>query len=428
MIRDGELRRAQLRARRRETLTFAGVGALAVAIVGVIALAVVTGPQQGDDDDDAASVTESGADATEAPEGTAPAATTGDTEAATDTTSAAGAETTAAGATETTSAEAETGDTAAGTPPAVPDHTTIGGSVTHDGVLPGLLPISLAVRVDASVIFEAPASGTSCGPTAVSVSYERFDPIPDIPVVHWRVAGVSGEAPMTIGERPTLALATVGPFPAETLDAGDAHELLIFITTSGEAEVLRRADGRAAGLRLSRTRDVAPNLSRPSRHGRGHSRTDPLGGPLGDEQRGFLEGVSDVDHAVDAARPPLGTGAQRAAGHGRAEGVRSVGAGRSRGAPSPAVLRSGHAGDRSAAGPARRAGDVADTGRAPHGRRLLGVLPVVGPARPHAAARPVDGASIGPQPLQADDRRAAAPCRGDRSPSPGSRSALPWCR
>ncbi len=239
VIRDGDLRRAQLRARRRETLTFAGVGALAVAIVGVIALAVVTGPQQGDDDDDAASVTESGADATEAPAGTAPAATTGDTEAATDTTSAAGAETTAAEATETTSAEAETE-----TPQRVLRRrcrTTPRSAAASPttACCRGCCRSALAVRVNESIIFEAPASGTPCGPTTVSVSYERFDPIPDIPIVHWRVAGVSGEAPMTIGDRPTLALATVGPFPAETLDAGVAHELLIFITTSGEAEVLR---------------------------------------------------------------------------------------------------------------------------------------------------------------------------------------------
>jgi hypothetical protein len=49
----------------------------------------------------------------------------------------------------------------------------------------------------------------------------------------------AAEAPMTIDERPNLARTTVGPFPAETLDAGVAYELLIFITTAGETEVLR---------------------------------------------------------------------------------------------------------------------------------------------------------------------------------------------
>ena len=188
----------------------------------------MTSPQQGDDDDAASEATEAAAEdttaATEAPTGTdAPAATE-----AAGTTSAAGAA--------TTEATEDTGVEVQGT---LPDHTTIGGSVTFDGVVPGLLPVSAAVRIGEPIIFEAPASGTACLPTTVAVSYERFDPIPDIPVVHWRVAGVSGEAPMTIGDRPTLAVATVGPFPAETLDAGVAHELLIFVTTSGETEVLR---------------------------------------------------------------------------------------------------------------------------------------------------------------------------------------------
>jgi hypothetical protein len=78
------------------------------------------------------------------------------------------------------------------------------------------------------VIWEEPEGGAPCGPSTIDVRFNQGTTLV-APVVHWEVAGVRGDAPMTITLRET-ATATVGPFPADTLEDGTNHEMLVYVT------------------------------------------------------------------------------------------------------------------------------------------------------------------------------------------------------
>ena len=226
VIREGHRRREQRRQRQRAVL-YGAMGAAAITLIVVAGL--LTNPATGDDDDAAtdtgaaagtaaagpttslgAQVTEPAA--TEAPEGTeAPAETTGD----------GGAATTAVEGT-----AAETGGTEAAAGTTMVPHTTIGGPI-------GVLAPSTEVSVNPPAISEQASTPTVCGPSLVAVTYRPGTLPMRAPVVHWETAGVVGEAPMVVVGG--YATATVGPFAAETLDAGVVHELLVWVTDDDAA-------------------------------------------------------------------------------------------------------------------------------------------------------------------------------------------------
>ena len=78
------------------------------------------------------------------------------------------------------------------------------------------------------MIWEQPASGANCGPITSVVQMRVPDVTPGTPVVHWEVAGMRGEAPMEV--RGQTAIATIGPFPSDTLASDTTHEVLVYVT------------------------------------------------------------------------------------------------------------------------------------------------------------------------------------------------------
>jgi hypothetical protein len=204
-IREGA-RRVEARLRRQRMVLVGGASVAAVALIVVAASQLDL--QMSDDDDSAGGTT-----ATTAAGGTS-AGTTG--------TEAPGS-TAAPGTTAAPATTAAAGTTAGGAASTVPDYTTIGGPIAAQ-------PPNL-VTVTPVVVWEQPVSGPECGATLLTITFDPSSPPPKAAVVHWETSGVRDQAPMQItaiaGRR---ARATIGPFPAETLETGTNHEVLIYVT------------------------------------------------------------------------------------------------------------------------------------------------------------------------------------------------------
>ena len=202
-MREGFRRREQ-RAKRQRATVYGGAGAAVVALIALVAVQS-QGPseQAGDEAAPAATTAPAAAEATVAP--ATAALTTPETEEAPVTEAPA---TTFAEAAETTAPN---------------NYTTVSGSIAEQ-------PVSIAVKVAPTVIFEQPAGGAGCGPTTVDVAFLPPGAEPVSPVVHWMVAAARGEAPMDTTN--VVARGAVGPFAADTLDDGAQHEVLIYVTDS----------------------------------------------------------------------------------------------------------------------------------------------------------------------------------------------------
>lgn len=218
-IREGTRRHAA-RVRRQQTVLYGGMGVFAVGLIVVGAL-IATNSDDGDDDDSAGAATTAGG-------GTATSAAPATTASGAGVTGALG--TTAAPATEAPALTAPTGtEAAATTAPAAettfPDYTTISGPIaarpSNDEVI--IFPIT---------IWEQPAEGPECGPTTYLVTFQPGELTPRAPVAHWETAGVRDEVPMVLDE--FRAHASVGPFPADTLEEGVTHEVLVYVTEGDE--------------------------------------------------------------------------------------------------------------------------------------------------------------------------------------------------
>ena len=201
-MRDGFRRREQ-RAKRQRAAVYGGAGSAVVALIALIALQG-QGPSEQAGDEAAPAATTAPAAAAEATVAPATAAlTTPETEEAPVTEAPA---TTFAEAAETTAPN---------------NYTTVSGSIAEQ-------PVSIAVKVAPTVIFEQPAAGAGCGPTTVDVAFLPPGADPVSPVVHWMVAAAQGEAPMDTTN--VVARGAIGPFAADTLDDGAQHEVLIYVT------------------------------------------------------------------------------------------------------------------------------------------------------------------------------------------------------
>jgi hypothetical protein len=208
-MREGR-RRGEVRARRQRAFVYGGLGAAAVALIVYIGAASRSLPDE-EAGDDAASATTEAAVTAEAAATTAAAPTTAATTAAPETTAAATEET----------AAATTAPPVTEAPATTSPFTTVGGSIAEQ-------PVSAAVEVSPTFIFEEPPPGLACGPSMLEVEFIPPGGELGAPVVHWEVAGVQGDAPMIIAG--VAAEGTVGPFPADTLDSGTRHEVLIYVT------------------------------------------------------------------------------------------------------------------------------------------------------------------------------------------------------
>jgi hypothetical protein len=209
-MREG-FRRRERRAKRQRAVLYGGVGAAVVALFVVIAVQSERAPEEAGDGAAAEPTLEAPAATTEA----APATTAAPTEAPATAAPTEAPATTAPEATSATSAAAAT---------TAPNYTTVSGSIAA-------LPVSGDVIVTLSTIWEQASSGTECGPTTLGVLFRPQGVEVRSPVVHWEVAGVQGEAVMeVVGD---TARATVGPFPADTLDADERHELLVYVIDPG---------------------------------------------------------------------------------------------------------------------------------------------------------------------------------------------------
>jgi hypothetical protein len=208
-IREGS-RRRERRAKRQRAVLYGGVGTAVVALIVVIAVQSERPPEQAGDD--------AAAEATVAPAtAAAPATTAESSEESAPATTAPAAPATEAPA--TTFSEAPASTAAAAT--TAPNHTTVPGSIAE-------LPVSGDVIVTRSVIWEQPLTGANCGLTTSVVQLRVPNVTPGTPVVHWEVAGVRGEAPMEV--RGETAIATIGPFPSDTLETDTSHEVLVYVT------------------------------------------------------------------------------------------------------------------------------------------------------------------------------------------------------
>jgi hypothetical protein len=225
-IREGA-RRVEARLRRQRIVL---AGGASVAAVALVVFAAARLDLQGDDDDDSAGGT-AGTEAAAATDGRA-APTAGTTSGTYATAGTEAPATTTGPATGTSGAPATTEPTsetlgAATTAPAITtpgtgflDYTTIGGPIAA-------LPPNATVTASPTVIWEQPASGLECGATLLRIT---FDPRSQVqtPVVHWETSGVRDQARMEIVAG--TARAAIGPFPADTLDDGTNHEVLVYVT------------------------------------------------------------------------------------------------------------------------------------------------------------------------------------------------------
>jgi hypothetical protein len=206
-------RRRETRRQRLQAVMFGGMGVGAIALLISFGALVSTG---GDDDDDSGAADTAGETLTAGTE--APGTTAAPTATSPEETTAA---TEATSGTEAPGTTGAPGTTAAAADTTSPDYTTIGGPIAGE-------PPSGAVTVDPTEIWEQPPDGSDCGPTQLTVEFGMQTQAPQTPVVHSEVAGVQGEAPMDVdGDRAT---ATIGPFPADTLDDGAIHEVLVYVT------------------------------------------------------------------------------------------------------------------------------------------------------------------------------------------------------
>jgi hypothetical protein len=211
-MREGFRRREQ-RAKRQRAAVYGGAGTAVVALIALIAVQSQGPSEQAGDDAAPAAATTAAAEATVAP--ATAALTTPETEEAPVTEAPA---TTFAEAAETTAPN---------------NYTTVSGSIAEQ-------PVSIAVKVAPTVIFEQPAGGAGCGPTTVDVAFLPPGAEPVSPVVHWMVAAARGEAPMDTTN--VVARGAIGPFAADTVDDGAQHEVLIYVTdTNARGDEVFRA-------------------------------------------------------------------------------------------------------------------------------------------------------------------------------------------
>jgi hypothetical protein len=223
-IREGD-RRREVRDRRLAAALYGGMGVGAVGLF--IAFGAFVATRSGGDDDDAGSETTAGGAGTEAPTGTTGAPGTSAAPGGTEpsgTEPAAGTTTAGTGAPGTTGAPATT---AGGGPGSLPEHTTIAGTIAD-------LPPSDELSVFPIEIWEEPAGGgPDCGPTTYTVNFQPTERTPETPVVHWETAGARDDAEMVPDE--FGAHATIGPFPADTLEEGATHQVLVYVTDAEAA-------------------------------------------------------------------------------------------------------------------------------------------------------------------------------------------------
>jgi hypothetical protein len=220
-IREGT-RRHQARLRRQQTVLYSGMGVGAVALIVGFGALIATVSPGGDDDDDGAASTAATAAATETTGAPGTTGATGATSGAVGTTAGGGTATTAAAAGTT----AAPGTTAPAAETTFPNYTTVGGPIAS-------LPPSDAVTVRPAEIWEEPTSGAGCGRLTALITFNPSTFTPKRPIVHWEVAGMQGEGAMRVVDG--HADVTIGPFPADTLEDGANHEVLIYVTDAEAA-------------------------------------------------------------------------------------------------------------------------------------------------------------------------------------------------